>query len=319
MQLNGLHHITAVTANANQNVNFYTDTLGLRLVKKTVNQDDVSAYHLFYADRLGTPGTDITFFDWAQIGPNVPGADRIAGTVFRVDSAEALDFWEDRLTSSPARQIHRADFGEQKMISFQDPEGQQLYLVNDQGAPFEGETWDRPDIPEGYLLKGFYSVILSTPEPVQIHEILVSALSFELKDRSTWIDGTTPVRRYLTHPGGGPGAEVWVLEETDRSPGRLGAGGVHHAAFRVKDQETQEAWRAKLRKSGIHATQVIDRYWFKSIYFRISRGILFEIATEGPGFTVDESLDSLGESLVLPPFLESRREDIEAELTPIKA
>jgi len=319
MHLNGLHHITAVTAKIDHNVTFYTETLGLRLVKKSVNQDDVSAYHLFYADQLGTPGTDITFFDWAQIGPNVPGSDRIAGTAFRVDSAEALEFWEDRLTSSPARQIQQADFGELKLISFLDPEGQQLYLVNDQGAPFEGETWDRPDIPEGYLLKGFYSVILSTPEPVQIHEILVSGLNYEWIDRAVWIDGSTPVRRYRTHPGGGPGAEVWVLEEPARSPGRLGAGSVHHAAFRVKDQEAQEEWRSKLRKSGIHATQVIDRFWFKSIYFRISRGILFEIATEGPGFTVDESLDSLGESLVLPPFLESRREEIEADLTPIKA
>lgn len=317
MQLNGLHHITAVTAKVNHNVTFYTNALGLRLVKKSVNQDDVSAYHLFYADHLGTPGTDITFFDWPHIGPNAPGTDSIAGTAFRVNSTEALEFWADRLTSSRAGDIQRTKFLDREIVSFLDPEGQQLYLVNDNGAPFEGKPWERPDIPSEYLLKGFYSAILTTPEPLQINEVLVSGLNFEFIDLTTWIDGSTPVRLYRTHSGGGPGSEVWVLEEPGKSPNRLGAGGVHHAAFRVKDQETQEAWRSRLREAGIHATQVIDRFWFKSIYFRISRGILFEIATEGPGFTVDESLESLGENLVLPPFLESKREEIESELEPI--
>ena len=317
MQLNGLHHITAVTAKVNHNVTFYTNALGLRLVKKSVNQDDVSAYHLFYADHLGTPGTDITFFDWPHIGPNAPGTDSIAGTAFRVNSTEALEFWADRLTSSRAGDIQRTKFLDREIVSFLDPEGQQLYLVNDSGAPFEGKPWERPDIPSEYLLKGFYSAILTTPEPLQINEVLVSGLNFEFIDLTTWIDGSTPVRLYRTHSGGGPGSEVWVLEEPGKSPNRLGAGGVHHAAFRVKDQETQEAWRSRLREAGIHATQVIDRFWFKSIYFRISRGILFEIATEGPGFTVDESLESLGENLVLPPFLESKREEIESELEPI--
>lgn len=318
MQLNGLHHITAVTAKINQNVAFYTDTLGLRLVKKSVNQDDVSAYHLFYADRLGTPGTDLTFFDWAHIGPNLTGPDSITGTAFRVNSAAALDFWEDRLGSSPAVNLRRSEFAGRNLLGFQDPEGQQLYLVNDRGAPFEGERWNHPEIPPDHLLKGFYSVVLTTDEPAQLDQIFQSALNFNLHSEEIWIDGSTLARIYRTHTAGGPGSEVWLLEEKEKRQSRLGAGGVHHAAFRVKDVQDQEAWRQKLREAGIHATQVIDRFWFKSIYFRVTRGILFEIATDGPGFTVDEDLDSLGESLVLPPFLESRRKAIEENLKPIK-
>ena len=317
MQLKGLHHITAVTGKVKRNVEFYTQTLGLRLVKKSVNQDDTSAYHLFYADKLGTPGTDITFFDWPHIGPNQPGTDSIAGTAFRVSSEEALDFWTERLEKAETRNLQRAAFNEKEMLSFQDPEGQQLYLVNDGGALFEGEIWSRPDIPDEFALRGFYAAVLSASNIERLSSVLVNGMNFTQDARGVWIDGETPVTLFRTHPDGGPGSEIWLKEETDAPQAQLGTGGVHHVAFRVEDVETQEKWRSQLTKSGLHVTRIIDRFWFKSIYFRVSRGILFEIATEGPGFAIDEEPHALGEKLVLPPFLESQREEIESQLTPI--
>lgn len=319
MNLNGLHHITAVSGNINENVEFYTGTMGLRLVKKSVNQDDTSAYHLFYADKVGTPGTDITFFDWPHIGPDQPGTNSIRGTAFRVSGEDALDFWTKRLSVKGARDIQRTSFAGRDMISFKDPEGQRLYLVDDAGAPFEGEIWQRPDIPDRFALRGFYSAVLSVPDKDHLAPILREALNFQEAQETTWSDGETGVTIFRTHDGGGPGSEIWMLEELDQTQARLGAGGVHHVAFRVKDVDAQEAWRSQLTRSGLHVTRIIDRFWFKSIYFRVSRGILFEIATEGPGFEVDEDLDSLGEKLVLPPFLESQREEIEDNLTPIGA
>ena len=319
MQLNGLHHVTAVTAQIKDNVDFYTDTLGLRLVKKSVNQDDTSAYHLFYADKVGTPGTDITFFDWPHIGPTQPGTDRIAGTAFRVNGEDALHFWSERLTKKGAQEIEAATFAGRKMLSFQDPEGQQLYLMDDRGAAFEGEIPSHPQIPSEFALRGFYSVLLSVSDVSDLAPALTEALQFEKIQETSWIENDKTITIYRTHENGGPGSEVWLLEEPDSPTAKLGAGGVHHVAYRVQDQETQEAWRSQLIKAGLRVTRIIDRFWFKSIYFRVTRGILFEIATEGPGFAIDEDLDSLGEKLVLPPFLEGQREEIEEKLTPIGA
>ena len=317
MQLEGLHHVTAVSGRIQQNLTFYTGVLGLRLVKKSVNQDDVSAYHLFYADRVGSPGTDMTFFDWPHIDPNQPGTDSIRGTAFRVSGSDSLSFWEDRLREQGVENIRRAALGETELLSFLDPEGLRLYLVDDHGAPFAGELWPRPDIPDQHLLRGFYAVVLSTPDFHQLQSILTTGLQFTLVEERKWIDGQTPLQRYHTQPEGGPGSEVWVLEEPGKAPAQLGAGGVHHVAFRVKNQQEQTAWRNHLGKLGIHATRVIDRFWFKSIYFRVTRGILIEIATDGPGFDVDEDQKKLGEKLALPPFLEPRREEIEADLKPL--
>ena len=276
MEIKGLHHITAVSGRIQQNLAFYTRVLGLRLVKKSVNQDDVSAYHLFYADRVGSPGTDMTFFDWPHIDPNQPGTDSIRGTAFRVAGKESLSFWEDRLLEHGAGKIKRAALGEIDLLSFQDPEGQQLYLIDDHGARFEGDLWPRPDIPERHLLRGFYAVILSTPDFNDLQSILTTGLQFSLVEEGKWIDGLTPLQRYQTHQEGGPGSEVWVLEEPGKSLAQLGAGGVHHVAFGVKNQQDQTAWRNHLRKLGIHATRIIDRFWFKSISFRVTRGILIE-------------------------------------------
>ena len=319
MQLNGLHHVTAVSAKIAENVKFYTQVLGLRLVKKSVNQDDVSAYHLFYADKAGSPGTDMTFFDWPHIGPNVRGSDSIAGTAFRVGSREALEFWVKRFDEYRISRDEITEFAGREILSFEDPEGQQLYLVNDRGAAFEGEIWQRDDIPDDYTLRGFYSTIFSIQSIDQLDMIFADILNFERVETTKWIDEESNATIYTTNQGGGPGSEVWLLEQPNLERGRLGAGGTHHVAFRVKDFEAQKKWHSYLIDKGLQVSQLIDRFWFRSIYFRVSGGILFEIATDGPGFDIDEAPDKLGEKLVLPPFLEHRREEIETGLTPIGA
>lgn len=319
MQLNGLHHVTAVSARIADNVDFYIRVLGLRLVKKSVNQDDVSAYHLFYADKVGTPGTDITFFDWPHIGPNVRGTDSITGTAFRVGGRQALDFWAERFDALGVTHGEITAFAGRELLPFEDPEGQRLYLVNDRGADFEGEIWPQPDIPDEHTLRGFYSIVLSVPATNQLEMIFKQVLNFEELERAQWIDSGSRAIIFTTRQNGGPGSEVWLLEQPDAGRGRLGAGGTHHVAFRVKDIETQKTWRSRISQAGLSITDLIDRFWFSSIYFRVSNGILFEIATDGPGFAIDESPEELGANLVLPPFLEDRREEIEAGLTPIGA
>ncbi len=317
MQLNGIHHVTAVSARIADNVEFYTRILGLRMVKKSVNQDDVSAYHLFYADKIGSPGTDMTFFDWPNIGPNLRGSDSIAGTAFRVNSREALDFWMKRFVEHEVSYDEITEFAGRELLPFEDSEGQQLYLVNDRGSDYEGEIWSRPDIPDEYTLRGFYSVVFSIQFIDQLDMIFTDILNFERAETAIWIDGKANATIYTTTQNRGPGAEVWLLEQPHLRRGRLGAGGTHHVAFRVKDLDAQKEWRARIMASGLSVSQLIDRFWFRSIYFKVSNGILFEIATDGPGFDIDESPERLGEKLVLPPFLENRREEITAGLTPI--
>jgi glyoxalase family protein len=318
MNLKGLHHITAVTAEINNNAKFYTNVLGLRLVKKSVNQDDISAYHLFYADKQGSPGTDMTFFDWPRIGPNVRGTDSIAGTAFRVTSSQALEFWLERFNQFGLVHGEITTFAGRQLLPFEDHEGQQLYLVNDNDAPFEGEIWQRPDIPDDYAIKGFYAVVLSVPEIKRLIIPFTKIMNFSEQTQSLWLDGKSQAVIFSTTPDGGPGTELWLLEQPHLSRARLGAGGTHHVAFRVKDIEDQKEWHTNLTNAGFQVSALIDRFWFNSIYFRISNGILFEIATDGPGFAIDENPDSLGEKLVLPPFLENRRQAIEANLTPIE-
>jgi glyoxalase family protein len=319
MQLNGIHHVTAVSAKIAENVDFYTQVLGLRLVKKSVNQDDVSAYHLFYADKLGSPGTDMTFFDWPHIGQNTRGTDSIAGTAFRVGSRQALDFWSQRFDDLGVMHEQIVDFAGRQLMPFEDPEGQRLFLVDDRGSEFEGEIWPRPDIPDEYALRGFYSVVLSIPSVKQLANIFTGFLNYQELERARWIDNESQAVIFTTKQEGSAGTEVWVLEQPDLGHARLGAGGTHHVAFRVADIETQKVWRSKISEAGLYVTNLIDRFWFSSIYFRVSNGILFEIATDGPGFAIDEQPENLGEKLVLPPFLEGRRQEIEANLTPIEA
>lgn len=315
MNLHGIHHVTAVSARIGLNAHFYTQVLGLRLVKKSVNQDDVSAYHLFYADKIGSPGTDMTFFDFSMAAPDRRGTDSIAATAFRVNGRQALDYWAERLRQHNVEHDGITDFAGYTVIRFDDPEGQRLMLVDDEGADYEGEIWDETEVPVEYALRGFYAIMLSLPQADQVDPILAGLLNL-----SQTRQATTPAGNDLliySMGAGGPGREVWVIDEPDARPARLGAGGVHHVAYRVANEQEQKYWRERVGGVGLPVSPIIDRYYFKSIYFRISNGILFEIATDGPGFTTDEALDSLGETLALPPFLEARRAEIEANLKPI--
>ncbi len=318
MQLNGLHHVTAISAQIGRNVDFYTRLLGLRLVKKSVNQDDTSAYHLFYADKIGSPGTDMTFFDWPNIGAERRGTDSIVATVFRVKDKDSLAYWANRLTEHDVVHNGIEHFAGRALLRFDDFEGQRLILMDDEGAPFEGEVWAGSQVPAQHALRGFYAAMLSTPKLADLGPILTQLLAFKQVGQYAFPgaeDGTVTIYALAD---GGPGREVWVVEEPNRQPAYPGAGGVHHVAFRVADVEEQRAWRDRLTGVGLPVSNLIDRYYFNSIYFRVSNGILFEIATDGPGFATDEDLATLGEKLALPPFLEAQRAQIEAQLKPIE-
>ncbi|HEX3053607.1 MAG TPA: ring-cleaving dioxygenase [Aggregatilineaceae bacterium] len=313
--MHGIHHVTAVSGKIAVNAAFYTEVLGLRLVKKSVNQDDVKAYHLFYADKVGTPGTDMTFFDWPQTGQDKRGTDSIALTAFRVNGQEALEYWARRLDDYQVERQEIDSFAGHDTLRFVDPEGQRLMLVDDGGAPYEGVIWDGSDVPAPYALRGFYGVMLSVPRLDWIEPILTDVLGLRRELRMPTPD-SGDVTIYAMDEGG-PGRELWVIEQRNETVARLGAGGVHHVAFRVADDDQQHEWHERLTKAGLPVSPVIDRFYFHSIYFRISNGILFEIATDGPGFAADEEPEKLGEKLALPPFLEPYRDQIEANLKPI--
>jgi glyoxalase family protein len=317
MQLHGIHHVTAVTADVRRNKHFYTEILGLRLVKKSVNQDDVSAYHMFYADKLGTPGTDMTFFDWPQTAPNTRGTDSISNTLFRVNGQAALEYWVSRLDSNGIRNSGIESFEGRSILRFEDPEEQRLALVDDQGAYFEGEVWEGAGIPVEFGLHGFYAVELTVPRLAQIEPILTRLLGFKKGKEVPSMDNPHQKVTIYAMDGGGPGKELQILETPGARSGFLGHGGVHHVAFRLHDDQEQQEWLQQLNSAGVPNSGLVDRYYFKSLYFRISRGILFELATDGPGFASDEPLESLGERLALPPFLEPRRPEIEANLKPV--
>lgn len=316
MDLNGIHHVTAVSGRIGQNVDFYTRVLGMRLVKKSVNQDDVSAYHLFYADKIGSPGTDMTFFDWPQTGADQRGTDSVVATAFRVNGRPSLAYWAARLSEHGVAHVGLETFAGYDVLRFDDPEGQRLMLVDDGGADFEGEVWDGSDVPVEHAIRGFYAVVLSVPNLEPIDTILTRVLQYRAERRVQQAGGRDIVI-YETGTGG-PGRELWVITEPELPRAWLGAGGVHHVAFRVADDDHQRYWWERIAESGLQVSGVIDRFYFRSIYFRISRGILFEIATDGPGFATDETPDTLGEKLALPPFLEGQRAQIEAGLKPIQ-
>jgi glyoxalase family protein len=318
MELGGLHHVTAVTTEAAENVAFYTDVLGLRLVKKTVNQDDVSAYHLFYGDELGRPGTEVTFFDWPhlRVAPNHAGAGEISATELRVRGREALEFWAGRLTEHGTTHAGIEERGGRSLIAFTDFEGQRLRLVDDGGAEGVpgGVPWEESPVPRESGIRGLGAVELTVRELGPTAWVLAEVLGFRRAGEYAQDDGRVAV--FEVGPGG-PGAQVRIVEEPGAPAARLGRGGVHHVAFRTPDDEEHAEWRERIRAAGLGVTPQIDRYYFRSIYFREPGGVLFEIATDGPGFTSDEDAAHLGERLALPPFLEPHREEIERGLAPI--
>ena len=313
-ELGGLHHVTAITGDAKGNLDFYTRVLGMRLVKRTVNQDDVSAYHLFYADAKGSPGTDLTFFDWPLTPPNQPGAPGIGPIALRVGGRESLDWWAETLTKAG---VEHGGIGERlgrESLAFSDPEGQRLELVADGGLA-GGVPWKGSPVPAEHQVKGLHGVTLTSARPQLTERVLVESMGFRESGRRELPGGGT---EHLLEVGpGGPGAEVVLSEPAELKYARQGKGGVHHVAYRVPDADTQLDWRERIQAAGLQPTPVIDRFYFKSVYFREPGGILFEIATDGPGFAADEPEEALGEKLALPPFLEPERERIEAGLIPI--
>lgn len=307
MQLNGLHHLTAVTADAPSNHNFYTKTLGLRMVKKTVNQDDVSAYHLFYADGLGSPGTDITFFDW-PVGRERRGTHSICRTGLRIKGEAAFGWWSDHLKKLGVTHEKAVERDGRLTIDFEDFEGQRLSLVNDEGA---GEThpWDQSPIPAEHQIRGLGPITLSVPD-LKPTEVVLTQVMNMTKAREF---GNTSVFKMN---GTGPVSELHVRVDAGLPPAQQGAGSVHHVAFNIPSAD-YTAWTNRLKELRIPNSGPVDRFWFKSLYFREPNGVLFEIATDGPGFATDESMENLGKTLSLPPFLEARRAQIEAGLKPL--
>lgn len=296
MRLEGIHHITCITADAPRNVDFYVRLLGLRLVKKTVNQDDPTVYHLFYADDLGSAGADLTFFEYPGARPGRPGAGMVHRIVWRVASEDALGFWERRLAGEGISAQRRPG-----SLRCADPEGLALELVLDDSED-EPLAARRPEIPEEVALRGFAGVRAFSAEPEVSRPFLEEVLGFS--------------------PGfearGAARGSTYVYDAPPAGPGVPGAGTVHHVAW-SSPMEEHEAWRERVAASGARPTPVVDRFYFRSIYFREPSGVLFEIATLGPGFAADEPLEHLGESLSLPPAFEHLRSRLEQVLTPLPA
>jgi glyoxalase family protein len=297
MRLEGIHHITCITADAPRNVDFYARVLGLRLVKKTVNQDDPTVYHLFYADERGSPGSDITFFEYPGARRGRAGAGMVHRIVWRLAGEEALDFWEERLRRESVP-LSR----ESGRLSFADPEGLSLELavVETNDEPLIA---DHPEVPAEVALQGFEGVRAYSLDPEASRQFLEEALEFKSTGEATY------ERR------GEERGSFYAYDQT-RERGLGGAGTVHHVAW-ASPMEEHEAWRERAVAGGASVTPVIDRYYFRSIYFREPSGVLFEIATIGPGFTTDEPLEHLGERLSLPPNFEHLRERVEPILTPL--
>ena len=311
MQLHGIHHLTAVTAHAAANCRFYTQVLGMRLVKKTVNQDDVSAYHLFYADGVGSPGSDLTFFDWPAPS-ETRGTSSVVRTALRV-AAASFDWWRERFDSLKVSHTGVQNRDNRLTIDFEDSEGQRLSLIEDSEHGV-ANPWQKSPVPEEFQIRGLGPISLSVPRYEKTDRVLQGLMQMRLA--RTYLH-TNETRTHVYEMGdGGPSAELHVADESYLSPARQGAGGVHHVAFRISMVD-YAAWTERLAEFHVAASGPVDRFYFRSLYFREPSGILFELATDEPGFTADEPLEDLGEKLSLPPFLEHRRCEIEAGLKEI--
>jgi glyoxalase family protein len=298
MRLEGIHHITAITGDAPRNLDFYTRVLGLRLVKKTVNQDDPTVYHLFYADERGSPGADLTFFEYPGARRGRAGAGMVHTIVSRVGSPEALDFWAQRLAAEEIA-VERED----DRLRFADPEGlrHELAVVATSDEPLVAV---HPEIPRELALQGFDAVRAFSRDPGASRPLLEETLGFTPRGASEW-----EVR-------GARRGSLYTYDPPPADPGVAGAGTVHHVAW-ASTMEDHGAWRERVARAGASPTPIIDRFWFRSVYFREPSGVLFELATIGPGFATDEDPEHLGESLVLPPAFEHLRERVEQVLTPL--
>lgn len=318
MKLEGIHHVSALTANADANHDFFTRILGMRLVKKSVNQDNPSSYHLFYADAVGTPGTDMTYFDIPIAGRTHPGVSSISNTAFRVKSEEALDYWIARFDEFEVPHGKIEQRFNRPTLTFQDFEGSRLMLVVDDGRGIEyGIPWTKAGIPEEFAIVGLGHVRLTVRKSDKTAAVLTDIMGFEqIGHYPSTVEGQKDILVFSTGKGG-PAGEIHLEERSDLPPERPGRGSVHHVAFRVKTYEDYSKWNEYLRSNGFMTSGEVDRYYFKAIYFREPNGILFELSTDEPGFATDEPMDALGQTLALPPFLEPKRAQIEASLRPL--
>ena len=308
-QVSGLHHVTAIAGDAQENVDFYSGVLGMRLVKKSVNQDSPGTYHLFYADGVGTPGTDLTFFPWPEMSPVSPGVG-LSTEVSLAVSAGSLEFWSERLTELGVRPEAVESRRGAQALPLKDPHGLPLALVETTDAR-EFQPWLESPVPVARQILGLHSVRLWERDLAATSAFLTETMGFQPMGREGDWTG-------FAINGGGSGRFLEIREIPDKPRGRWGTGGVHHVAWRVPDDATELAVRDRIQRARRRPTEVIDRFWFKSVYFLEPGGVLFELATDGPGFTADEDVAALGERLVLPPWLEQRRSEIESALPPLR-
>ena len=311
MQLHGLHHVTAITADAPANHRFYTGTLGMRLVKKTVNQDDTSAYHLFYADGEGRPGTDVTFFDWPA-APERRGTGSVVRTALRVAGSETLSWWARSLTAAGVTCRAVTEDGRDG-LALEDGEGQRLLLLDDGGAG-EARPWAASPVPAGHQIRGLGPVTVSVHDAGPSEAFLTEVFGMRRDRVFTAAGGGETV--VFAMGEGGPAAELHLRAEPHLASAKQGAGAVHHVAFGIPDA-AYGAWVDRLARLGLRSSGPVDRFYFRSLYIREPGGILFEIATSGPGFSADEPVETMGTHLSLPPFLEGKRAAIEAGLKPL--
>ncbi|SEN45023.1 glyoxalase family protein [Paenisporosarcina quisquiliarum] len=310
--LKGLHHVTAITSSAEENYKFFTNVLGMRLVKKTVNQDDIQTYHLFFADDVGGAGTDMTFFDFPNIQKGTHGTNEIYRTGFRVPTDAALEYWVKRFDRLDVKHTGIQEQFGTKVLSFVDFDDQQYQLVSDENnkGVAAGTPWQKGPIPLEYAITGLGPITIRIAEFDYMKEVLEKVLLFkEIGQEEAF---------HLFEVGeGGNGAQVIVEKNIILPPGRQGFGTVHHAAFRVEDRAVLDEWTNRMESFGFQTSGFVDRFFFQSLYSRVANGILFEFATDGPGFMGDEPYETLGEKLSLPPFLEPKREQIEGLVRPI--
>ncbi|MDW0110500.1 ring-cleaving dioxygenase [Sporosarcina aquimarina] len=310
--LKGIHHVTAITSSAEKNYEFFTYTLGMRLVKKTVNQDDIQTYHLFFADDVGSAGTDMTFFDFPGIPKGVHGTNEIYKTAFRVPTDAALEYWIKRFDKHEVKHTGIQEVFGKNTISFTDFDDQYYMLISDEhnSGVESGTPWQHGPVPLEYAITGLGPIHIRIAQFDYFKELLEKVMLF--KEISA--EGSL----HLFEVGeGGNGAQVIVEHNTSLPDGRQGYGTVHHAAFRVEDTDVLNEWIERLQSFGLNNSGYVDRFFFESLYARVAPGILFEWATDGPGFLGDEPYETVGEMLSLPPFLEEKREQIESVVRPI--
>ena len=304
----GIHHVTAIATDPQRNLDFYTEMLGLRLVKRTVNFDDPSTYHFYFGDDAGAPGTILTFFPWPLAAGGSPGVGQVAVTSFSVPE-QSLGYWERRLSSAYVPVERSGKRFDEEVLTFRDPDGLKLEIVGHAGAKESRIPRESP-IPDEHAIRGFYAITLSE-QGLEATADVLGTMGFRA--------GAEQGNRFRFDVGdGGAGARVDVLCAAEARHGRVAAGTVHHVAWRVADDESQRAWRRRLLEQHLDLTPVIDRCYFRSVYFREPGGALFELATDPPGFAIDEPSEMLGQSLKLPPWLEPYRKEIERTLPPIE-